>query len=199
MGATDLLQFECTCGSVSGVVERATPAEGDHVVCHCTDCQALPKYLGKADRILDEHGGTALYQSRCARLRFHSGKQLLAGLHLTDGKTLRWYSSCCDTPLFNTYENGRIPYITTLLANCDDAGRARLGKPLGHLFLADGKGDVSALPPLSMGRLMRRFFVRMLKDMISGDRRRNPLFDPHSFAPIATPRRLSAAERAEID
>lgn len=198
MDATDLLRFECSCGSVCGAIERATPDHGDHVVCHCSDCQALAKYLGQADRILDQHGGTALYQSRCARLRFRSGKGLMAGLHLTDGKTLRWYASCCDTPMFNTYENGRIPYITTLLANCDDAGRARLGKPLGHLFLHEAKGDVSGLRPLSMGRLMRRFFVRMLKDIVSGDRRRNPLFDHETFEPVAKPHRLTADERNAI-
>ncbi|NNC52107.1 MAG: hypothetical protein HKO08_03595 [Erythrobacter sp.] len=198
MGAPDQLKFQCKCGSVRGVVEHARPDEGDFVVCHCSDCQALPAFLGAADRILDEHGGTALYQSRCARLILREGKEKLTGLHLTEKPTLRWYASCCDTPMFNTYANGRIPYVTTLLANCEAADRERLGKPLGHLFLGDATGDTSGLEPLSIGRLMRRFFMRMVKDYFSGDRRRNPLFDSETLEPITPPRRLSPQERESI-
>lgn len=198
MGAPDQLKFQCKCGSVRGVVDRATPDEGDHVVCHCSDCQALPAFLGATDRILDENGGTALYQSRCARLEIREGKENLAGLHLTEKPTLRWYAKCCDTPMFNTYANGRIPYVTTLLANCETPGREHLGKPLGHLFLGDATGDTSGLEPLSMGRLMRRFFKRMVKDYFSGDRRRNPLFDSETLEPISPPRRLSPQERESI-
>ena len=197
MGATNALHFGCKCLRLAGAVENASSREGDYVVCHCHDCQAWARLLG-ADHVLDEHGGTALYQSRCARLRIDRGSDHLACAHLTKKPTLRWYADCCDTPLFNTYANGRIPYVTTLLANCDDASPVLLGKPLGHLFLADAKGDASHLKPLSMSKLMRRFAVRMAKDIFSGDRRRNPLFDPETLDPIAPPRRITAEERATL-
>ncbi|QPD00399.1 hypothetical protein IRL76_04900 [Qipengyuania soli] len=145
--------------------------------------------------MLDANGGTALYQSRCARMHLNRGKEMLAGLHMTDGPTLRWYAKCCGTPMFNAYKNGRIPYITTLLANCDQAGRNALGAPLGHLFLDEATGDTSLLRPLSMGRLMRRFFRRMVKDIVTGDRRRSELYDAATLEPIAKPRHLSAAEQ----
>ncbi|MBX7540398.1 DUF6151 family protein [Qipengyuania sphaerica] len=195
MGAPNTLKFQCKCGTVTGTIEQATPAEGDYVVCHCSDCQAVPRHLGAAERILDEHGGTALYQSRCARLKIASGKDRLAGLHMTDKPTLRWYATCCDTPMFNTYATGKLPYVTTLLANCDAEGRAALGEPVGHLFLDDAPGDTSGLKPLSMNALLRRFFKRLIKDLFSGDRRRNPLFDSKTLEPIAVPRRLTPAER----
>lgn len=63
------LSFACECGAVSGTLLGVGAGQGDHVVCHCTDCQDLARYLGHAGRVLDAHGGTALYQSRCARLR----------------------------------------------------------------------------------------------------------------------------------
>ena len=44
----------------------------------------------------------------------------------------------------------------------------------------------------------RRFFARMLCDLVSGDRRRCPLFDPKTLEPIATPRRLTAEERQAL-
>jgi hypothetical protein len=109
-------------------------------------------------------------------------------MHLTAKPTLRWYADCCATPMFNTYKTGRIPYVTTLVANCDpDRRESLLGPPIGHLFTEEATGDVSRLKRLSMFKLMRRFSRRMLTDLISGDRRRNPLFDPATLEPIAPP------------
>lgn len=190
--AAPALSFSCTCGTVTGTLSPVGPHVGDHVVCHCTDCQAFATRLGAADRILDAHAGTALYQGRCASMRLHTGRDRLACLHLTDKPTLRWYAACCDTPLFNTWRNGRVPYITTLVANCDAALRDRLlGPPIGHLFTTEATGAVDHLPTLSIARLMRRFFRRMIRDLLSGDRKRAALFDPVTRAPIATPQSRS--------
>ncbi len=52
---------------------------------------------------------------------------------------------------------------------------------------------------MSMAALLRSFFKRLVKDVFSGDRRRNPLFDPSTLQPIATPRRLTSEERAQLD
>ena len=199
MSATDALNFACECGKVTGLIDHATPEQGDYVVCHCTDCQDLVRHFGKEERLLDSHAGTALYQSRCARLQIATGLKQLAGLHMTDGPTLRWYAACCGTPMFNTYKNARVPYITTLLGNCDAGGRKRLGEPLGHLFLDEGVGETAPLRPLSMNRLLRRFLPRMIKDILSRDRRRQPLFEHDSLEPIITPRRLTEEERKALD
>ena len=189
------LPFACACGAISGTLLDVGPGQGDHVICHCTDCQDLTRHLGHADRVLDAHGGSALYQSRCARLRIDTGRERLACVHLTDKPTLRWYASCCGMPLFNTYANGKLPYITTQLAACDPAKRdALVGPPRGHLFTQDGIGDTSALPEMSMGQLMRRFFPRMIRDLLSGNRRRCPLFDAKTLEPIAKPHRLTGEE-----
>ncbi|HWT41097.1 MAG TPA: DUF6151 family protein [Sphingopyxis sp.] len=189
------LSFACACGAISGTLLDVGPGQGDHVVCHCTDCQDLTRHLGHAERVLDAHGGSALYQSRCARLRIETGRERLACVHLTDKPTLRWYASCCGMPLFNTYANGKLPYITTQFAACDPTTRdALVGPPRGHLFTQDGIGDTSALPAMSMARLMRRFFPRMIRDLLSGDRRRCPLFDAKTLEPIAKPHRLTGEE-----
>ena len=133
------LPFSCRCGAVKGVIERAGPREGDFVVCHCTDCQTFANRFDAGDRVMgDQDAGTPLYQSRCARMRIESGRDRLRCIHLTEEATLRWYAGCCDTPLFNSYKNGKIPYVTTLVGNCDAGARARmLGEPIGHLFVDD--------------------------------------------------------------
>lgn len=182
------LSFACACGWVRGTLIKAGPKSGDHVVCHCTDCQAFATRLGAADRILDEHAGTALYQSRCAAMRLSSGREKLACLHLTEKPTLRWYARCCNTPMFNTYKNGRIPYLTTVLANCDSGEReAVLGQPIGHLFTNEANGATTHLKRLSMARLLRRFSFRMIIDILVRDRRRSELFDSVTLEPTVVP------------
>lgn len=184
------LTFSCRCGSVAGMLISPGPRVGDHVVCHCTDCQAFAERLDAVDRVLDANGGTALYQGRCATMRITKGRDRLACFHLTEKPTLRWYSGCCDTPMFNTYRNGRIPYITTVVANCDaDRRDELLGPPIGHLFTDEATGDVGHLRRLSMARLMQRFLRRMVADVVMGGRRRAALFDPATLEPIAPPAR----------
>lgn len=190
------LPFACECGAVSGTLRIG--AEGDHLICHCSDCQDLAHHLGHG-QVLDAHGGTALYQTRCARMRLLSGRDRLACVHLTDEPTLRWYAACCRTPLFNTIGTGKLPFITVQLAACDPAARERLlGPPRGHLFTQEAVGDASGLQEMSRAALMARFFLRAIKDILSGDHRRAALFDARTLAPIVVPHRLTAAERQAL-
>lgn len=94
--------------------------------------------------------------------------------------------------MFNTYANGRVPYITTLVVNCDPERRSsQLGPVAGHLFAQEATGEVSNLQKMSMVRLMRRFSARTLADIFSGDRRRSELFDAISLLPISQPKHLA--------
>lgn len=197
-GPTDL-PFACRCGMVQGRIEQADPAQGDFIVCHCEDCQAFAKRFDAIDRLTGEDAGTLLFQSRCARVKLDAGRDHLASLHLTEKPTLRWHASCCDTPMFNTFKNGKLPYITTLVGNCDERQRKTLlGEPIGHLFVKDDPSASSDLPNMSMNRLMRRFFRRMVKDIFSGDRRRTALFDTKTLEPIAPPTRVHSVETANV-
>ena len=124
------------------------------------------------------------------------GKDRLACLHLTEKPTLRWYAGCCKTPLFNTFANGKLPYTTILLANCDDQGRAALGEPLGHMFLKDAPNDTPGLEPMSIWPLVFDSVRRIALDIMSGARRGNPIFHPETLEPFPTPYRLDPAERS---
>lgn len=158
------------------------------MVCHCSDCQAFAQRFDASDRVFGNDTGTLLYQSRCARMRIEGGIENLRCLHLTAKPTLRWYASCCDTPMFNTYRNGRLPYVTTLVGNCDPTRRHELlGEPIGHLFLDDDPTAAEGLEKMSMNTLLRRFAVRMVKDILAGDRRRSALFDSRTLQPIVSP------------
>ena len=182
------LPFSCRCGAVKGVIEKAGPREGDFVVCHCTDCQTFARRFQAEDRVTGDDAGTLLYQSRCARMRIAQGRGELRCLHLTDKPTMLWFARCCGTPLFNSYKNGKLPYVTTLVGNCEADDRERLlGEPIGHLFVDDDPHCTGQVRRMAMHTLMRRFFVRMLKDILSGDRRRSALFDSRTLEPISSP------------
>ena len=197
---SDQLPFSCRCGSVRGRIEKATPREGDFVVCHCTDCQTFATRFDAGERVMDLNAGTPLYQSRCARVRIEQGLGEMRCVHLTEKPTLRWYAQCCDTPLFNTFATGKVPYVTTLVGNCDEGLRTRLlGEPIGHLFVDDDPNDVGDVRHLPMATLMRHFFIRMVKDILSGDRRRSPLFDPRTLEPIVAPARTIKDPLAHVD
>lgn len=192
------LPFSCLCSAISGTIRDVGPKNGDRIICHCRDCQAFAHFCAAADRVLDRHGGTDLYQARCASVQFDRGRGQLACVHLTDKPTLRWYCSDCRTPLFNTFATAKVPYVTTFLANCDPQQRELAGPVKGHLFVEDAP-DGHRLNNMKVLPLMLRVVKRMAMDVVSGDRRRAPLFDPQTLAPIVTPHRLAPVERADLD
>jgi hypothetical protein len=193
------LSFSCSCGELTGELIEPGPANGDHIVCHCIDCQNFARYLGASDRVLQKHGGTDLYQGRCAKMRLTKGTAKLACMHLTDKPTLRWYASCCRTPMFNTFSTGSMPYLTTFVANCDPKqAETVLGPVIGHLSLPNKVDGMQGAPRMSFGKLMRRFFGRMIKDVVSGDRKRSALFNPITLKPVCAPHHLTEAERRSL-
>lgn len=190
---SDNVNLGCACGAVTGILREPGPRVGSHIVCHCQDCQRFARILDADHRVLGPYGGTALYQGRCGALRLLSGRERLKCLHLTERPTLRWYAMCCRTPMFNTYANGRVPYISVLLANGDpDQIRRLIGHPIGHLFLPADTSRDPDLVPLSPRQLIRPMLVRMAKDLLSGDRHRAELFDPANLRPIAKPERVGS-------
>jgi hypothetical protein len=196
---TDDLQFACDCGAVAGRIALPAPIDGECVVCHCTDCRDFVRLCGKADRMLDPLGGLALFNFRGSRLQIVQGRERMASLHMTDKPVLRWFAACCGTPLFNSFANNRVPFLDICIP------AIRSPAPLGglrarerHLFTQNATGDASGLPKTSLLGLILRTAPRLLKEILSGARRRNPLFDAVTHAPIAPPRRVAPEERAAL-
>ncbi len=195
----DSLHFACGCGEVSGTVALPAPIDGECVVCHCSDCRDFVRLCGKADSMLDNQGGLALFNFRGSRLTFQRGRERMASLHMTEKPVLRWLASCCATPLFNSYANNRIPFLDICLAatrNPEVLGPLRARER--HLFTQSALGDTRDLAKTSPLSLALRTTPRVLKEVLTGARRRNPLFDPATHQPIAAPRRVPRAERAAL-
>ena len=191
MDAAPTLPFRCACEQIAGSVRDTLPGRTTFVICHCSSCQAFARHFSAEKRILGDADGTELLQIPCASLRLDRGVDKLGCIHLTNKPTLRWYATCCDTPLFNSYKNARWPYITVLLANTEESARPPfVARPAGHLFLSNTDKPTAHLRAAFVPQLVGGVVKRMVRDVLSGDRKRTALFARETFAPIATPRRV---------
>ncbi len=197
------LPLSCRCGAVRGTA-HVSPAAGKRVVCYCDDCQAFAAFLGRTAEVLDEHGGTDLFQTAPSALELTAGAERLACVRVTPRGPFRWYASCCKTPIANTPPTSRVPFVGLVLAFVDaavpDASRdAALGPVIWRVFGKFARGT----PP---GPANERFTAAMalrivatvLGRLVRGERRRSAFFDPRTGRPHAVPRVLGPDERARL-
>ena len=193
----DLL-LACRCGATTGTLEATSPSSGSHAVCYCKDCQAFARLLGKPE-ILDGQGGTSLFQTSAGKVRLNGDH--LACMRLTDKGPLRWYASCCDTPLSITAPTPALPFLSLLTntlstsdgSNVEDTVGPVLGVVNTDSALADAQGE----KPKAYGlwRLIPRMAWTMTKARLRGDHNRSPFFDRQNGKPVAKPNRISAERR----
>lgn len=105
------LDLRCSCGRVHGVLRGVSPTSVNRLVCYCESCQRYARALGRAAELLDEHGGSDIFQVSAACLGMHSGGELIACLQQTPKGTLRWYTSCCGSPFVNTMASEGVPFM----------------------------------------------------------------------------------------
>jgi len=196
--------IRCTCGTLCGRTSDLSTDDGPRLVCYCDDCQAFARFLGRADDILDEAGGTDVFQLSPAHLRINKGIDHLACMRLKSKGLLRWFADCCRTPIGNTLATRQVSFVG-LVNTCihlEDGGSLDdlIGPVQGGVHGRFATGDRSKLrasdgAPLS---LIARSMGKILKRRLRGDHRDSPFFDTRTGKPVVTPKVLSAAERREL-
>jgi hypothetical protein len=190
--------LQCQCGTLKGVV--AVPQNANRCVCYCRDCQAFAYFLGRADDVLDEQGGSEIIQILPKNLTFTQGREVLACVRLTEKGLVRWYAACCNTPIGNTLATPKVSFIG-LVHNCLDQG----GPPLEDSFgpvrawvnMSGARGDPK--PKVAgQGRAVWWFITRVLRARLNGDYRRTPLFHADTGRLVVTPRVLSSTEHVGV-
>ena len=184
-------RLACACGQVQASLDL-TAAKGECLICYCADCRRFALAHAGADHVLDAAGGTMLYHARAGALHIRAGKDALCAVHMTDKPTLRWIAGCCNTPLFSTHATGRVPYLSIVAATFDAQARAAIGPPVCSVWTSSATGTPEA-PARPMPWAIARIAGRIAADTLTGGRRKSPLFDARSLAPVVTPQRMADA------
>jgi hypothetical protein len=190
--------LKCQCGLVRGHVLQASG--GMRVVCYCDDCQAFAHALHRPE-LLDDHGGSDIWQNEPAQVRLTQGLDQLRCLRLSDKGMVRWYTACCSTPIGNSMASVRFPFIGLYMAFVDVPHAERdivLGPPIAWVQGRFALGQVPArVNRTATPGLMARFVWRLTKGFVMGAYRPTPFFDA-SGQPVVVPRVLSVAEREAL-
>lgn len=196
---SDDLPLRCRCGAVRGVATE--PTKLNRVVCYCDDCQAFARFLGRDD-LLDALGGSDICQMALSRLRITEGREHLRSMRLSDKGLRRWYTDCCRTPVGNTLDNPRVPFVGVSAALFEAQGSAldaQVGPP--RMFVM-GRFARGGCPPHVHPKIapadMARVGLLMLRWVLGRRHRPSPFLDPATQRPIAEPKVLTPAERAAL-
>ncbi|MEM7740902.1 MAG: DUF6151 family protein [Pseudomonadota bacterium] len=194
------ISFSCSCGALTFEVAAVSPKTGTHVHCYCTDCQAFATFLGHGDEVLDELGGTEIFQFVPSRLRVTSGAEHLAVLRFGEKGLMRWYASCCGTPIGNTSATPAVP----IMGIVDPSNRAldkekaigAMGDSIGAFCPNEGWGPVDA-PQVKVPTMILRAVVRAIGPFLAGRLKQHALFDENK-RPVAKPRIVGDQEMAAV-
>ncbi|MFC0250803.1 DUF6151 family protein [Massilia consociata] len=190
-----MIALRCRCGKLRGQVESRRVAA--RLVCYCKDCQAYGRFLGTG--VLDAAGGTEVAAMPPSAVRFEAGLEHLACMSLGPRGTLRWYASCCRTPVGNTPRNPRVSYVGLPRA-CMDAPAEVLDREMGPLRARVNTESATAkmeTTPASTGWAVCRLAAMLLKARLGGGYKDNPFFAPQG-TPVRTPQVLSLEERKAL-
>ena len=183
--------IQCQCGTIRGQIEGGGICS--RVICYCTDCRAFANFLGQFDDVCDAQGGTEIVQIAQPRLRIAQGLEHLACLRLSANGMLRWYASCCNTPLGNTMADPKISFIGMIHSSLDHARMdADFGSAIARLNTNTAMGETKPRQR-GLAGVIARFICLVVSTRFSGRYKNSQLFTS-SGAPIVRARVLTVEE-----
>jgi len=190
--------LRCQCGTLQGTVSHTEiVCRG---VCYCKDCQAYAHFLGKADEMLDEMGGSDVVATLPQHVTFTQGLERLTCMSLSDRGMLRWYASCCNTPIGNTSRDFKVSHVG-LLHNCLRDPSTSLDSAFGPVRMRVGMKSAKGTPkPMGASTTISilRFMARLIAARLNGSYKITPFFDPETGTPRVSPKVLTPDERAVL-
>ncbi|GAA6179305.1 hypothetical protein NBRC116594_07430 [Shimia sp. NS0008-38b] len=193
MATTDV-QLRCNCGKFGAKLKNVSPKTGSRVQCHCKDCQAGAHVLGAQDQLLPR-GGSDLFQTIPANLEITEGAEHLACFRLSPKGLMRWYASCCDTPMFNTLGHNKLAFVGVLVPVMQGRGIEKvIGKTIAVAHTKDAPIGAKPLKEFGFNRAGFNILARHFGALMRGQSKENPLFD-ETGSPVVVPRVLSKEER----
>lgn len=181
-------RFQCACGRITGRLAQSSRALRG--ICYCKDCQNYARMTGQGAITLDAQGGTEVVATESRFVSLDQGKELLACHSLSETGLLRWYASCCQTPIANTLRNHRIAYVG-LVHEClgSAADRERVFGPVQLHLNVHGATSTVRTSSLSKWIAISRYVPALLWSRISGAYQQSVFFDA-AGEPISAPQVL---------
>lgn len=185
------LLSSCSCGKLQAALQDVSPPTTCRNVCCCEGCQRYAHWLERADELLDEDGGTEVFQISPKQLEIIEGAEQIACVQLTPKGALRWYTKCCQTPIGNTLPSPNMPFLALphlLIEN------AALSKPIEAYFgpvratingrFPRDKARERKATGWSMFKFMLHYAPLFFKWKLRGDHKHSPFYDTESRQPI---------------
>jgi len=192
--------LRCRCGTLQGHVSAPQQAMA-RGVCYCKDCQAYAHFLGRADAVLDVHGGTDVIAIHPQHVVIDQGLDALACMSMSPRGLLRWYASCCRTPIGNTSRNASTAYVG-LVHTCLEGAGVPIERSFGpvtlRLNVSSATTPVAERSRQLLGGALR-FVSTVFGARLSGSYKRSPFFDADSGMPVLAPHVLTKAEREQLN
>lgn len=192
-----VIRTSCSCGEVQGKTENVSSSIGNRLSCCCGDCQMFARFLEKEDVVLDEYGGTDIFQMPISMLQITQGTEHIACLRLSEKGLYRWYASCCNTPIGNTLGAGA-PFVG-LIHNFLDNLESRdedLGVSRGYGLTKSARKEVPQEQKTSFFVLLRSVF-KFISWKLRGLNKPSSFFNEDGQA-IVKPIVLSEVEKKRL-
>ena len=190
------MKLACRCGQVEGQIDpRRVHARAS---CYCRDCRAFARWLGSVG-LLDSAGGTDILAMAPDGFQITRGFEKVACMSLGQRGLLRWYASCCRTPLGNVPRDPKLYYLgvpVPAIAAPADAIEAAFG-PRGRIAVNAGSAIVPVASPRLAGIIgTLRIAVGVIAARLRG--RRNMLLFDADGLPLREPLVLDRAQREAL-
>ena len=179
------VKLSCTCGAVQGRALDLTPNNGNRIVCCCDDCQAFANHLTGEVDVLDEFGGTEIFQTTQSQVKIDKGAEHLCCIRLRPKGLNRWYTHCCQTPVANTM-GATMPFAGLIhnFINLNDERDKILGPIRGFVQTQHALGEPTYPQPAKkfpLG-LTLRMIRKMLMWKLKGKQSPSAFFDENGNA-----------------
>jgi hypothetical protein len=190
----------CSCGAVTGTVTGVTRRNSRRLSCMCDDCQLYAHFLGSADRMLDALDGTELSYATQSRVFIRCGVEHLQAVKLSEKGMLRFYTSCCRTPVANVpHPKMAFVGIPRSFMQHDAVARDEVLGPLFRRFQGRfGRGELPV--GAHLGTPLLPWLAAMISvtwDSLTGKYSPSPFHDA-SGNPVVAPRTLTPTEREAL-
>lgn len=187
------IKVKCSCGKIQGATENVNSSSGTRLVCYCANCQSFARYLDQEQNILDEYGGTDIFQMPISYLKITEGSEHIACVRLKPKGLYRWYAKCCNTPIGNSMGAG-VPLIGVIhnFMNHATTRDEDLGKIRGYGWPESARKQVPENQHSSIFRLILKIIPKLVVWKLQGLNRPSAFFNENGD-PTAKPEILDEA------